>query len=54
MDTAKLKEILNGLMTVHTCGNDSITQSQCMVQLDRYIKEQDAAPKVEGESKGKK
>ena len=54
MDIAKLKEILAGLMTVHTCGNDSITQSQCMMQLDQYIKKQEVAPKSEGESKSKK
>ena len=54
MDTAKLKEILNGLMTINTHGNDSITMTQCMVQLDQYIKKADADVAKENEGKGKK
>ena len=52
MDTTKLKEILAGLLTVHTCGNDSITMAQCLLHLDQYIKEQEAkSAEVKAEDK---
>lgn len=44
MRTDKLKEILGGLMTISTRGNDSITMAQCMVALNQYILEQEAKP----------
>jgi len=37
----KLKEALNGLMTIRTSGNDTITMAQCMLVIDNYIKEQE-------------
>lgn len=41
MDTAKLKEILNGLMSVHTCGNESIIMTHCMQELGSIIMDED-------------
>lgn len=38
-DAEKLKPILDGLMTVHTCGSDTITMAQCIMMLGQYINE---------------
>lgn len=37
MDTTKLEEILNGMMAIHTCGNESIIMTHCMQELGNII-----------------
>lgn len=39
MNVNTLKEVLRGLMTIPTRGNDTIVMSNCLQELNKYIQQ---------------
>lgn len=39
MNVNTLKEVLRGLMTISTRGNDTIVMSNCLQELNKYIQQ---------------